>query len=349
MFQNPLAAHRNAGVPLSGKTWSDREIVDEDLAGILFHDCTFEGVRMRRVNLRQTSFIESRFENCVFEDCDIQETLWTSCAGQGFRIAGGSAPQFLLSDCKFAGMQLAQSGKQVTLAESRIDDLEFEGPGRRQNSITVSGCSFSRIAAENAEWKGGTLVGVDFKSCSLDGARFERCSFIRSTGEEKDFSTVQFESCNLYQSVLPKGKFAFAERCIFAECDLTEAEFSDAALTGALFAKAEAPGSCFERAVLDGAMFPKAVLTNASFEGAAARQSVWLEADLAGANLQRLNAWRATFRNADLNAADVMNASFEEADLHGVEESLDGADLHGARRTEGWRAEREAAMRPNDD
>ena len=349
MFRNPVGAHRNAGVPLSGKTWRDRQIDGDDLAGVLFHDCTFERVRMKRVNLRQTSFVDSRFVDCVFDDCELVETLWISCSGTGFQIERGRASQLLVSGCKLSRLGFTQSGQQVTLAESSIDHLVFDGPGCHQNSLTISGCTFSEFVVENAVWQGGTLVGLNMDVCSLDGARFERCSFIQSTGEGIDLSKVRFESCNLYQSVLPKGRFSWAERSIFAECDLTEADFSQAALSGALFAKATAPRSRFDRAVLDGAMFPKAILTGASFTDATAKQSVWLDADLTDADLQGMDAWRSTFRNATLKGAEVTNARFLEADLHGVAETLDGADLRGARATEAWRAEYEAKMRAGKD
>lgn len=348
MFRDPVGAHRNAGVPLSGQTWSDRQIVGEDLAGVLFHDCTFVHVRMERVNLRQTSFVECRFEDCVFDDCELVETLWIDCSGTGFRIERGKASQLLVSGCRLSRFEFAQAGHQATLAESSIDRLAFAGPGRQQDSLTISGCTFSEFVAENAVWRGGTSVGLDMALCSLEGAHFERCSFVRSTGEGVDLSKVRFESCNFYQSALPGGRISRGERSIFAECDLTEADFSEAALSGALFAKATAPRGRFDRAVLDGAMFPKATLTGASFTGATARQSVWLEADLTDADLQGMDAWRATFRNATFKGTGVTNARFQEADLHGVEAILDGADLRDARTTETWRAEREADIRAGE-
>ena len=73
--------------------------------------------------------------------------------------------------------------------------------------------------------------------------------------------------------------------------------------------------------------------------------SVWTEADLSGANLESVNAFQSTFRNANLRDATVTNASFAEADLHGVEETLAGADLRDSRGTIGWRAELEAQAR----
>ena len=51
------------------------------------------------------------------------------------------------------------------------------------------------------------------------------------------------------------------------------------------------------------------------------------------------------FRNASFKDANVANARFVETDLHGVEETLDGADLRDSRGTVTWRAEREAELK----
>ena len=68
-------------------------------------------------------------------------------------------------------------------------------------------------------------------------------------------------------------------------------------------------------------------------------------ADLTDAGLEGMDAFRSTFRNAVLGGANVDDARFVEADLHGVESTLAGADLRGSRGTVAWRAEREAQAR----
>ena len=70
-------------------------------------------------------------------------------------------------------------------------------------------------------------------------------------------------------------------------------------------------------------------------------QSVWSDADLSDAELDNVDAFRSTFRNAVLKGASVNGARFVEADLHGVKESLTGANLRDSRGTLDWRAERE--------
>ena len=178
--------------------------------------------------------------------------------------------------------------------------------------------------------------------CSFAGARFERCSFIRSLGRGVDLADISLLSCNLYQSELSEARIRRAEKSIFAECQLVSTNFEEALLDGALFAKSDASNAKFDRARLKGALFPKAVLAGASFEGAHAPRSVWSDADLRDANLARLHAEGATFRNASLAGADVEGACLVETELHGVKETLAGADLRNSRGTVDWRAERES-------
>ena len=341
-FRDPVGAHRNTGVPLTGRSWKDEQLQDDDLAGVIFNDCSFERVRLERLNLEQAMFLNCRFDDCVFADCRLVRTRWLECNGAGVRISGGELSEPLFSQTRLSRVELAQSGWMLVLAESEFEHLVFDGQGCDQDTVTISGCTFGSVLAESASWRNGTAVGVDLGSWSLENAKFERCSFIRAIGNGADFSKVRFESCNMYQSRLREARLHWAEGSIFAECELSGADFTEASLKGALFSKSNAEHARFARACLDGAMFPGATLVAADFAGAVARQSVWMGADLTGANFEGVDAFRATFRNAVLEDTEVTNARFVEADLHGVEETLSGADLRGARGTVDWRAEREA-------
>ena len=215
----------------------------------------------------------------------------------------------------------------------------------RPAGLTVSDCAFLSVAVEHADWQSATGVAVDFGVWSLDGATFDRCMFIEAKAPRHDFSNVRFASCNLYKSDFSKARIKHAPGSIFAESDCTGCDFAEADLTGALFAGTVARGARFIKARLRNAMFPGANLEGADFDGADARESVWSGANLTDANLQRANAYRSTFRGGVFEGAQVAGACFVETDLHGVEASLTGADLRGARRSADWRAEREAEVR----
>ena len=345
-FKDPYGAHRTAGIPLVGATWSDMHFEQDDLAGVIFKDCVFERVRLSATSLWQTMFVNCRLDDCEFVDCRVFRTQWVECRGSGFRISGGELSEAVFSKNKLQSLTFEQSGQRIVLDGNEFGRIAFNGAGGDQEGLTVSGGSFESLAAENATWRGATAVGVDLRAWSLHGARFERCSFIQAMGDGVDFSSVRFERCNLYRASFREARIRWAEGSIFAECHCEEADFADADLDGALFAKTQAGKARFGGARLNNAMFPEATLTGADFSGALARQSVWIGADLSGANLERLDAWRSTFRNAVLTGASVENARLVEADLHGVEElPLAGADLRDSRGTVPWRAEREKQAR----
>lgn len=344
-FRNPYGAHRTAGIPVVGRTWTDADIEEDDIAGVLFQDCVFERVRLVRSTLEKTIFLNSRFDDCVLEDCKVVETHWNGCEGEGLRIVGGELRGAVLAQAKLKRLDIEQAGDGLVLAESEIERLAFNGAGCKQNAIILSGSTFGAFLAENAQWQGGSAVEVDLTTWTLDNASFERCSFIRAIGNAMDFSTVCFESCNLYQSEFREARFRAAQGSIFAECELVEADFSEAMLDGALFANADARHASFERARLAVALFPKATLSGVRLSGAMASGSVWTDANLTGAQLTSMDASRAIFRNARLDDADVENASFVETDLHGVEVPLTGADLRDSRGSVAWRAERDKEIR----
>lgn len=344
-FKNPFAAHRNVGIPLQQQTWTDEEYSDEDLATIIFQECVFERVRFERTDFEQAIFIKCTFDDCMFDDCKLSDTRWVQCKGSGFTLQNGEFFGVSVSESRLAKIVVRQSGRQVVLSESNIDVLEFEGDGRMQNAITLSGCEVTELLGEDVDWKSSTAVELDFSTCAFRGATFDQCSFVNAVADGVDLSRMQFIACNLYQSDFSRAQIRHAERSIFAECQLEATDFKGAELGGSLFAQSNAPSAVFDGARLENAMFPKATLQGASFEGAFAPKSVWTEADLSNAKLMRLNAAGAIFRNAKLAGAEVEGANFSETDLHGVEEELVGADLRDSRGSIDWRAEREAEAR----
>lgn len=340
-FQDPVGAHRIAGIPLTGQTWADETINGDDIAGVIFQDCVFERLTLEGVILEQTMFLNSRFEDCVFRDCQITRTRWIGCEGSGIRISGGELEEAVFSQCRWKELEIDQTGLRMVLSENRFGRFALNGAGSTQQNLTISDCEFESVLAENANWTQGTAVGTALEAWSMDGAHFEQCSFIKATGNGVDFSSVEFQSCNLFQGEFKEARFRMGKGSIFAECDLSEANFSEAQVEGALFVKSNATGANFERAQLNNALFPKATLASARFAGASALRSVWTEADLTEADLSGMDATGGVFRNAIFAGADVQGAVLAETDLHGVEETLQGAVLRDSRGTIESRAERE--------
>ena len=343
--KDPYGAHRRAGIPLVGGRWCDTEITGDDMAGVIFQDCAFERVRLAGTSFWQAMFVNSRFDDCEFTGCRLFRTQWIDCSGSALRLAGGEFAEAVFSECRFEDLVVETPGDQVVFGSCEIDRVAFRGGGSAQRGLTVSDCAFRSVGAERADWRSATGVAVDFGVWALDGAVFDKCMFVEAKAPGCDFSDLRFDSCNLYRSDFRKARIKHAPRSIFAESDCTGSDFAEADLTGALFAGTLARRARFNGARLGNAMFPDADLEGADFNGAHARESVWSGANLTDADFRGADAYRSTFRGSEFDGAQVAGACFVEAALHGVEAPLTGADLRGARRLAGWRAEREKEVR----
>ena len=344
-YKDPYGAHRNAGIPLVGAAWNDTEFTGDDIAGVIFQDCKLERVRLVDSNLWQTTFVNCRFDDCEFVNCRLFRTQWVQCSGRGFGIKGGEFSEAVWSECRFGQVRVAASGHRVAMGASTVGRLAFDDEGCAQFGLTVSDCTFEELLAEQARWESATMTSADFRPWSITGAVMQQCLFVQTTARELDLSSVRFERCNLFKSDFSAARISHAPGCIFAEANCADTDFGGAELTGALFAKVSAPGARFVDAKLDNAMFPDAVLHGADFSRAIAKQSVWNAADLTKAKFSSVNATGSIFRHCIFDDTDLQGATLVDADLHGVEADLVGADTRGARGSIDWRAEREAEAR----
>lgn len=344
-FNYAHQAHRQAGIPIMGETWANLAFADQDMAGIMFHECSFVDLQLVRMDFSKCVFNACRFERCAFLDCTLHRMQMAACTGSELTIAGGRIEEVVLSQADLSRLTVSQTARQLVLAESRIGVVEFRDAGLQQNELVISGGELERIKAVGACWSDSMSAELDFSTCEFGNGRFERTSFVRADAKGLDLSQLEFHSCNLYRTDFSNARLRHAESSIFAECALPAADLRQARLDGALFAKVQAEGARFDGASLNRAMFPKASLAGASFSSAVAVTSVFEEADLTGANFTDVDATGAVFRNACLVRANVDGTSFVTAHLHGVEGSLDGADLRDSQGTIDWRAEREREAR----
>jgi len=345
-FKHPEGAHGAAGIPVSNRKYSNNVILNQDLDRVMFQDCVFEQIVFSGCFLNETIILNSELKKCVFHNCSMDETRFFQCRGDGIMINEEcTLSNFVISDANLERVDIYTASNDGVIVNSTIDSLDFTGPGRQQEKLTISDCQIGRLQVPAAKWSHCSLVKIDLHLWKMENGHFERCNFVESKGNGIDFSKVSFELCNFYSSNLERAMFRKVPSTIFAECILVGADFREADASGALFSKVQAEQARFDRAQLQRAMFPKADLRKASFSGASAAQSVWMKADLTDAVFDGVNARQGIFRNTVMTGANVMGAQLVEADVHGVEGDLGGANLAGARGTVEWRAEREAQVR----
>ena len=340
---DPVTAHRNAGIPVSGRSWSDFSADGDDLASVIFERCTFTRVRFERTGFLGTMFIDCRFDECTFHDCDLERAQWVECRGALVRITGEATRcvQSTFVSCTFDALEIGASADRLVLAESTFARLAFSGPGLSQHAPTFSKLRADRFDARGARWLYASALEAPLASWSIKGASFERCAFIEADAAGADLSTVRIERCSFHKSSFDRAVVRFAPGSIFSSCALSGLDATEAALEGALFERVDCEGARFERARLERAMFVRSQWRSCDFSGAVAPGSAWIGSTFSGCSLRALRAPLSSFRGCVFDGTDTTGALLERSDLHGVECSLAGADLTGCQGTIEWRAERE--------
>ena len=344
MIPDPSQGHRRAGIPVSGARWRSLRVRGEALDGIVFHRCVFDRVVLLGASLRGAMLVECELNGLVLDGCDVSDLTLAGCRGTGFELVGGPFRSLVATRCRFDAIEIGVKGDRLIVSEGTIGRLVLGAGAENQRQLTVTGAEVGEIAAPGASWEQASLVGFDLARLQAPRGRFRASSFIESRGDAADLSGLTFERCNFFASSLRGARIRYARECIFAACEMSDADLEGAELEGAIFPEAVLQGARMAEARIGGALFPEAIVRGADLRDAAAARSVWSGADLRGARARGLEAPWSVFRNARMEGMDLAGADLSHADLSGVDEALDGARLDHARRTTEHQAERERAF-----
>lgn len=331
--------------PVSGRSWSDSDVVGDDLSDVVFDSCTFEDVRFVRCTLAGTLFVRCRFDRCRFEGCVLDRTMWMSGRGQGLRIVG-SRPSDVVSqcafvECEFELLDIASRGDRSAFSQGSYASLRFRGAGVEQHAPSFSGLQVDRLDARGAIWRNASALGADLARWDLAGASFERSAFIEASAPEVDLSDARFDQCNFHGSNFEGAVLRFAGGCIFSQCALSRLDARGAFLDKALFESVGCEKALVSGASLGAAMMVRSTLTRCDFSGVRAPGSAWTGTTFIGCDLKRLSAGGSSFRHAVFVDTELEGADFHGCDLHAVEGDLGLARCEGAQETVEWRAHRE--------
>ena len=209
------------------------------------------------------------------------------------------------------------SSPEMTEAEMTRDQVlamvDAFGPGVVVDlkERRLSGLDLSGINLERADLRWARLNRTDLSGANLRGARLDLAWLIGANLQGADLSgaslfSTQMQGCALQNAVLDGARIV---------ANLTDADLSHARLV-----KADMAADMKNQSM--GLM--RTVLRSADAKGA----------NFQGANLARVDAEFASFRNARLTDADFTKARLAGADLTGASVSgliLSGADVNSAR------------------
>lgn len=123
---------------------------------------------------------------------------------------------------------------KVVITNCRLDTTAF--------SPTLRHVKFLDCSLANAHWRGARAVRVEMIGCRLIGF-----SVPHSTGTD-----LRFSSCKCHSADFSDTHW---KRCVFENCDLTEATFQGADLSGVTFRECRLRGTQFSFATLNGTDF----------------------------------------------------------------------------------------------
>lgn len=268
----------------------------------------------------------------------------------GLDLSGLTLDRALLSDANLRGSDLSGASLRrvnaagVDLTEARLvgtclieadlqqanlTDAALEGAAL--GDVLLARARLLRADLRSAEAAGGSFVEADLTEARLSNGRFPGA----------DFSGAVLAGAHLEDTDLSDASIEHASspNACFSGADLTRLRASDGSdFSGCSFARVEGPdsiwmganltGADFSYAQMRGANFMKAALEGANLQAADMRESRFIRARLGRARLVQMNLFEGSLEKADLTEADLSGSN-----LYGVEfldAVLAGARLEGA-------------------
>ena len=328
-----------AGADLSGMDFSKAALTGINLTGAKLHDCKFDGARLTgaklaAADLSRASFVgadlgnanlsKAQLREASFEAASLSEANLSLADGTGaiFDKATGNRANFTQGKwmgASFRGAELPSGDfSGAELSSARFDGAKLDAA--RFADARGTAANFSAASAERSSFVGANVEGFVFDDAVLTSSTWERATL---------------RSCSFVQATLTKVVFARTalHQVSFAQSDMTGANlvgasgpgisFADAKLVGADLRQTKLTDPVFDRADLQRVNAHKASLLGARFVGANLETSSLRGARLKGASLEG-----ARIADADLRDADLENANLR--DVRGRETAkLGGANLRG--------------------
>ena len=130
------------------------------LNGHEFIECTFSSIDFTQSNLSRSKFIECKFDNCNLSNISLKNTL--------------------LRDCQFN--------------KSKLIGLNFA------ETQTLSSPTFTESLLDYSVFQSLSLVGVNFKNCSMKEVDFYETNLSKSLFTESFLAGTNFNKANLTQA-----------------------------------------------------------------------------------------------------------------------------------------------------
>lgn len=313
-----------------------------DSTGALFHGVQLTGAKLSGGNYAGTTFYQCDLTDADLRNCDLSGATFNECVMRGARLDNTQVSHLTITRSNADRLVLAgATGTGLTIQSMTglrgIDLRDAHLPGLRIRGVSLTDALFRGASLPSFDLTDAALTNGDLTGCDLTGAAFRSvagadnalrraqladASFIDCRLPGTDLCGASAENTRFLRCIMPGSQFtdvqdqgeraSFTGRAmIMRDCDLTEADFTNAYLYRASFTGDPVTGM-----ILDGAKFTRANLIQA-----------YVAASLCHADLRRLLGAYSRFNQSDLTDADLSGASLYQSSF--VKVVLTETDLRG--------------------
>jgi uncharacterized protein YjbI with pentapeptide repeats len=211
-----------------------------------------------------------------------------------------------------------KAGRRCVFAGRRLSGLKFGLDGGRP--VDLNGADFAQ-----ADLSGTEADDILFHHCNFNGAKFDRCRWLRPVFAFADMRRTSAKSVEWGISGRREVKWDISGQPRSETRSL--ADFSHAALRDADLSDAKICGY-FYGTKMNGASLKRADISFSDFLGPKHYEMSFSRATLSGASLRNCQISAATFLNADCTEADFSHTVFSDVQMKGC--NLNGARFDGA-------------------
>jgi len=310
-----------AGGKTAGGDYAFVDLSDQDLTGIDLSGAYLEYADLTNTNLTNANLSKAILTHAIFKGTNLTNTNLT-----GANLGTIDFDGVLFSDADLTGATLGKSNivntqferckmadKMDMFLETKFTQSSFTGSDMHKSifiDADISGCNFSEADLTESNFINPIMKSVDFSDANLIGVNFVKAQADLSNFDNAIMKNVRFVG----ESSLVKASFVASEinEANLRDCNLEQANFTEAYLHKSDFSGANLKKSSFERARAVEAQFSKADLTQANMQKMNMMEGSLQKAVLSGAMLNNANLYSVNFMGCTVGETDFTGADLEK-------------------------------------
>jgi uncharacterized protein YjbI with pentapeptide repeats len=313
----------------------------------IYDNCIFDHAILDNIMISFSSIDKGSFENISFKNGKVDHSNISNSKFDNSPITGVLFSNSKFTNCSFRGVDFKKHTEE-NLSVNKFISSEFincdfsnsffeakvSGILRNRKSTFIR-CDFKNARISNSSFAYAYINGNSDKT--FDKVTGDHINFEGAELAEVSFCNAKLLNANFHNTIIRAGmEIVKGEqkvryyKCLFRKANLSNANFSDAAIEYADFSDAILDNCTFNRvntnlprymnvkqlifkgAVLDKAKFSFSNFQNTNFENASLIATNLLSANLSGCNFSNCNFSKANFTNTQINRANFQNADLTD-------------------------------------